>query len=150
MSDACRKEWGACPVQYSRVGKAPHRCVRPADHATCFCACGAAGTPPTAQPMSRYCPDCGVDRWQSIDPCIVPLGQVGALGVPSPEKASDGPATPTDPSPHSTAEDYLVLERLVEALGHEVCRMSRSVSPAWNAAVMHMARLRQIAGRGVR
>lgn len=27
------------------------------------------------------------------------LELVGALGVPSPEKASDGPATPTDPSP---------------------------------------------------
>ena len=49
MSDACRKEWGACPVQYGRVGKAPHRCVRPADHATCFCACGAAGTSPIAE-----------------------------------------------------------------------------------------------------
>ena len=40
-------------------------------------------------------------------PCHWFGGQVGALGVPSPEKASDGPATPTDPSPCTHPRDRL-------------------------------------------
>lgn len=54
------------------------------------------------------------------------LELVGSLGVPSPEKASDGPATPTDPSPYCAGCGCFFDEDWKNRGGHEETGRRRS------------------------
>lgn len=64
--------------------------------------------------MSDHTPSCPICKRRCevhagvyiCAPCHWFGGLVGALGVPSPEKASDGPATPTDPCPDHYSTDH--------------------------------------------